>query len=105
MRIQHGYTVPVEDDPTSPEPAAAEPPTPEPTPDEKLAAVRAELQAALDAEKAKVTRLETIIAGNGDAAAPDARTRLRAIEDALKAKDIVTQAEIDALPKHAPQAN
>lgn len=25
MRIQHGYTVPVQDDPTSPEPAAAEP--------------------------------------------------------------------------------
>ena len=74
----------------------APPPPPEPTPDEKIAAVRAELQAALDAEKAKVANLETFIAGNADPAAPDARTDIKAIINALKAENILTDEKIDA---------
>jgi hypothetical protein len=52
-----------------------------------------DIQAELEA---KVASLETFIAGNGDATAPDARTRLRAIEDALAANSILTKEAIDA---------
>lgn len=67
-------------------------PPKEPTPEEKIAALRSEL----DSEKAKVAALETVLAGNADAAAPDARTDIKAIIAALTAKEIVTSAEIDA---------
>jgi len=68
------------------------PPEPVATIDEKIAA----LEASLAAERAKVGQLENFLAGNGNAAAPDARTDIKAIIAALTAKEIITTAEIDA---------
>jgi hypothetical protein len=69
-----------------------EEPTFEPSADEKIAA----LEASLAAERAKVGQLENFLAGNGNAAAPDARTDIKAIIAALTAKEVITIAEIDA---------